>query len=248
MEIKSWATGVNRIVLNETSITVGQNALQTSSTENGSEQSLLRSSGVPDQYNVSMYFSNSTKDAFYLNHVDSNGNHITEWQAFLNWFKYEIEMGTLPFYFSSIGDVSGNTTAIYKIISSGLPKGTPNGEYIKCTMTWAEQINEVMNYSQAKIVGDYLDFTENTIEFHFNEEPTTVPQKSDFEILFSTEDESVIGSITVEYLEYDGYKTCVLRYDETELSNKCAGQTIKIQVSYSDTSVAGYYIVPKKES
>ncbi len=250
MEIKSWATGVNRIILNDTSITVGQNAVQNSNSENGTEQSLLRSSGVPDQYTVSMYFSNSTKDAFYLNHVDSNGNHITEWQAFLRWFKYEIEMGTLPFYFASIGDVSGNTYAIYKIISSGMPKGTPEGEYIKCSMTWAEVINETINYSQEKIIGDYLDFSENIIEFHFTEVPTKMPKKSDFIVSFSIDNTNTIanGTIDIESLEYDGYKTCILMYSESALPNKAIGENVKFQVSYDGTTISGYYAIPKKEN
>lgn len=246
MEIKSWATGVNRTILNETTITIGQNAVQNSNSENGTEQSLLRSSGVPDQYSVSMYFSNSTKNAFYLNHVDNNGNHITEWQAFLRWFKYEIEMGTLPFYFASIGDVSGNTSAIYKIISSGIPKGTPEGEYIKCSMTWAEVINETMNYSQERIVGDYLDFSENIIEFHFTEVPSEIPKKSDFTVSFSIDNEN-INYIDIEYLEYDGYKTCILMYSESVLPSKAIGENVKFQVSYAGTTISGYYAIPKKE-
>ena len=242
MEIKSFASGVNRIVTNETTLSIGTNALATTQTENGSEQSIMKSSGAPDQYSVTMYFSNSTNDSFYHNHTDSNGNHITEWQAFINWFKYDIGFGTIPFYFASLFDVTGETSSVYKIISNGLPKGTPNGEYMKCTMTWQEVFIKPITYTESSAEGDYLDITNGQIEYHFTEVPETSPKRTLFTMTFNEEEK------VVERIDYDGYKTCVLYFQSIPISES-EEQTFTVSVSFNGlTAITGTLIVAKGEN
>lgn len=232
MKIVSWKSGVNRIIENSTNTSLGVNALRTSKTENGSEQASLTSTGVPNQYSVNMTFSNSTQDSFYKSHFDENGHNITEWMAFQRWFKKELGYGTNAFYFASINDVSGETSAIYKIVGSGLPKGNPNGQYMKVTMTWAEYFPTPVTLTETSNNADYLDIVNGQIEYHFDEVPETTPVKSDFLITY-IKNELPEDDLVIERLEYDGYKTCILYYQAfvPPLSDE---DTYNITVTYSD--------------
>lgn len=228
MEIVSWKTGVNRIVTSEASINIGQNAVSSDNSENGSEQSRLNSSGSPDRYQVSMYFSNSTENLFYSKYGK------TEWQAFLDWFKYETKFGTLPFYFTSLQDASGEKTDIYKISTSGLPAGSPIGDYIKCTMTWIQVFNDFININETETTADYISALNGSIDFVFLEHPTEDITKSLFTATYSVlnnGDYTDEAELVIENIAYDGYKTCVLYFQEFNIPG-----IYKINVSFNKST------------
>lgn len=243
MEIVSWPIGVNRTVLSETTITVGQDAVSKDSTENGSEMTLLKSSGAPDQFAVVMYFSNSTQDSFYNNHIDSLGNHVTEWQAFLNWFKYTTMMGQKGFYFHKIDDprddVKGRS-CVYKIMSSGLPKGTPEGTYYKVTMTWAQVFLDAISVSQVTDPAVDSMFVQNGfIDVRLEEKPENPPSKPDFSI---TSDYYAESTVPLKAVDYDGNKSVVLYFDEFNIPG-----TYKVNVRYGNKMLTQKIIVTSEE-
>ena len=239
MEIVSWATGVNRYILNDTSIEIGTNSVQADNSDNGSEMTYLKNSGSPDVYSVSMRFSNSTTDSFFLNHTDSNGDHITEWQAFLNWFKWVTMMGSKPFYFHKIDDPNDDKTSracIYKIKSSGLPKGTPEGEYVKCTMTWQQWLNEYISVPVEEVTADTLYAVNGTLDLRFTEQPDEPPVKSDFTGTSDYYDDP--SDFVIKRVDYDGYKSCVLYFDEFSVAG-----TYTINITYNGETISTKLIV-----
>lgn len=246
MEIKSWAQGVNRIILSETNIEVGTNAVQKDNSENGQEYSTLKSSGAPDRFSVTMMFSNAIDDQFYYNHVDSNGNHVTEWQAFLNWFKNVIHYGTIPFYFHKIDDPRGDLNSdpracVYRIVSDGLPKGTPQGDWYKVTMTWVEYINEYIVVPEVEDVIDSIYISEGIIDVRFADVPESIPKKTSFSGKFSMKaykDEPIV----IHSVDYDGNKSAVLYIDPFVDSG-----IYDVTVTYNGKDIAGKYYIPEKD-
>lgn len=221
MNVIEWALGVNRTVTNETTPSIGENALISDKSENGNEMSRLTASNSPDNFSVSMWFSHSTQDSFYRNHTDADGNHITEWDAFLTWFKYVAQMGTIPFYFADINDPTGKKKAIYKIKSNGLPKGQTHGDKVKCQMTWVEVFNGSITIPEQHLISDTIDLTNGQIEFRFLEPLTDSDLDIDdtnfsasYEYGETFEELSDRGNLVIHGFDFDGYKSALLYFDE----------------------------------
>lgn len=239
MEFTSWPLGVNKIILSDATISLGENAVASDSSENGSEMTYLKSSGAPDTYSVSMIFSNATDDDFYLNHVDSNGNHITEWQAFCNWFKYTAKMGTKPFYFHRIDDPREDAESrIYKIKSNGMPKGTAQGNYMKVPMVWQEWITEYFTIQDEDVEVDTAVAVNGRVDIRFNEIPVTTPVRSDFSGS-SSDYYELPTQFAIEKIEYDGFKTCSLYFDSFTIPG-----TYSITLKYNKKTLTTKVIIP----
>ena len=102
-----WATGVNRIILDSTSFTFGENALKNDELENGLKRSKKRSAFCPDKFSVKMAF--NWVDEVILHTYDAQGNILTdiptgktEFQLFTEWYKYQHKYGSVPFEFPRI--------------------------------------------------------------------------------------------------------------------------------------------------
>lgn len=236
MEILSWPIGVNRVILSETNLSVGENAVQSDSSENGTDMTALKSSGAPDVYTVSMYFSNDVNDPFYKQFGK------TEWQTFLDWFKYVTLMGTHPFYFHKIDDPreeNVNRTAVYKIRSNGLPKGTPEGTYVKCSMTWLEYITDVIEYEEPSPTVDTIYIVDGTIDLRFIDKPTSVPVKTSFT---ATMQNTTTGAdseeVVINWVDFDGYKSAVLYFDTPSV----AGDYL-LSLTYNGSTIEGRFTV-----
>ncbi len=212
MEIASWPVGVNRIITSDSKLSIGEGALIADKSENGQEISRLASSGAPDKWTVVMWFSNSKDDAFYKAHGKS------ERDTFLNWFKYNIRMGTKPFYFADIHDKEARKQAVYKILSNGLPNGTPTGNQMKCQMTWAESPTEFIQVTFPQNNADSIDIYNGMCDFRFVEQPEEIPSKSDFVFTFTREYEGTVyeedATLVMEQMDYDGYKSCQFYFQE----------------------------------
>ena len=248
MKIVSWPVGVNTIVISETNGTIGENGVEADKSENGSEMSRLKSSGIPDKFTVAMYFSNSTSDAFYVNHTDAYGNHITEWQAWVNWFKYIAMNGVNPFYFKNIWDPTGKRTAIYKISSNGLPNWNPTGEYVQVHMTWIEQFNEVLTVPDLTAEADYLDIEPGMIYLALTEVPSEVPDISMFKdgeghslVEYSLDAGLNLLELPVYRLDYDGFKQIVLYYDSSMTAAESPSGFYKFYVPYNNRTITGEF-------
>ena len=245
MKIVEWPAGVNRIVTNDANISLGENGLVSDKAENGAESSRLVGSGCPNKFTVSMFFSNDKNDTFYANHTDVYGNHITEYKAWENWFRFVSMLGVNPFYFADLDNPDGGYK-IYRISSAGLPKGSPNGSYVKVSMTWIEVVDSYITVQDPEVQGDYIDATDGRIELHLTEKPASVPVLSDFKDaqgisrVFVSDDGGTFAPLVMEALEYDGYRTVVLFYDGslTRLDN----HVYTVRVFVGDSYVEGSFM------
>ena len=231
MEIIEWESGINRIISNESVPAYGENALNSNKSENGADMTSLKNSDAPDVWTVVMYFSNSVDDSFYANHT-IGGKHVTEWEAFINWFKYKLCFGTKSFYFNKIG--TENKTAIYRMQSSGLPKPQIIGTTMKASMTWIEYNPVAITVIEPVVSGDYLDVTNGIMDFHFNEKPEDFPQKDDFTAYYQNYDNNgdliaATYSIPIERIIYDGNKTVQMYFQEIDEPD---GERIRVSVVY----------------
>lgn len=244
MKIVSWPTGVNRIVTTDTNGTLGENGVENDKSENGSEMSRLRGSGVPDRFQVSMTFSNDTEDPFFRDHTDAYGRHFTEWEAWKSWFKYVTLNGTHPFYFHDIGSPGGGRTAVYKISANGLPNWSPNGGYVQVHMTWIEMFMDYITVREESPVADILDIEPGTIELHLTEQPLEPPSKEDFYdpygaslVKYSVDSGRTFSPLPVRRVDWDGYRTVVLYYDPSLTAEKLTENYYVVSVPYEGRTV-----------
>lgn len=213
MEIKNWPVGVNRIILSDSGFGHNKNAVISDKSENGSEMSRLSASGSPDEWKVNMYFSNSRNDSFFKKYGE------TEWERFVKWFKYGISMGTLPFYFSKVGDTEEKKVCVYKIRSDGMPNYTFQGINVRVSMTWLEVFNDYISVTFDEPHIDSLCALNGHVEMWYSDRPEVTPEKEQFAFTYDFTGED--GSFTHEELVmedflYDGNKSCVFYYPSFE--------------------------------
>ena len=137
-----WATGVNRIIIDNTSITLGENALKTDELENGLKRSIKRGAFCPDIFQVKMRF-NWVKDVI----INGTNTHKNEYQLFTEWYKYYHKYGSVPFEFPKIIYSQDTGIMIYDTVENGptnvecykitsaIP-GNKSGEDVEVDMTW----------------------------------------------------------------------------------------------------------------
>lgn len=247
MRIVSWPSGVNTTVTSESGGSIGENGVEADKSENGSEMTRLKASGVPDQFSVTMYFSNSTTDAFYRSHTDAYGRNVTEWEAWEEWFKFILMNGTNAFYFQDIKAPQSGRTNIYKILSSGLPKWSPKGEYMQVSMTWAEQFNDYITVQDAEPEADYIDITPGRIDLRLTEMPLETPDLSDFYedghslVLLSVDGGESFSELPVTRMEWDGYKAIILSYDAAMTQEELTNTYYVIRVPFNGVTVSGEF-------
>lgn len=134
----SWLNSVNRRILDQTQINIGEGGFVEDKSSNGEfKERRLTSLAVPDTFNVVMDFDWLVKDQ----------NGMSEFDRFVYWYKYTHKRGVNPFWFDSITRFGVNTSiedttglgngkCQYKI-TSGL-KPQKSGFSYRVTMTWEE--------------------------------------------------------------------------------------------------------------
>lgn len=179
-----WPTNVNKIILDATTITVGENALRTDELENGMKRSIQKGCYVSDKYSVTMDFDWIT--------VGSDGK--TEYQRFLEWYKYVHKNGSVPFEFPSIiyspqtgveyvdDNNSFNKVEYYKITSE--IQGSKYGESVRVTMTWESVYFGTVNISSTAPVFDRVQNCKQiSLDVVFTGEFSISPVSSQFTLL-----------------------------------------------------------------
>lgn len=146
-----WASNVNKIIIDSTSITVGEGATVEDGLEaGGQKKKRLVSANPADKYNVTMNF----------NFVDKDSNGLTELERFYAWYKYAHCYGVNPFIFPAIlinsnrqeGESQEDIEHIIQRIANGDPtaklpdneyyiitsavEGSKSGHDLQMTMTW----------------------------------------------------------------------------------------------------------------
>jgi len=156
MDIIGWANNVNKTIIDQTSITIGDGSFQENKNEAGFDERQLTSLVPADTFNVVMDFDWYTEDE----------NGLTEFDRFKAWYKFQHLRGVVPFIFPSITkeNIMGKTKECYYKITSGL-QATKSGFCQRVTMTWKEVFTGVISIPDepAKIIAiepykDYIIF------------------------------------------------------------------------------------------
>lgn len=153
MEIVGWATYVNQVILEDTSITVGEGGYVEDSVSNGFKERRLTSLAVPDTFSVVMDFDWSEKD--------SDG--LTEYDRFVKWYKYVHKRGTNPFWFPCITKhpvtnltyTDASKECLYCITSALQPQ--KSGLSMRVTMTWEEVYSGIVDVSDKTATIDHIE-------------------------------------------------------------------------------------------
>lgn len=215
MQTTDWPLGVNRIVTSNSSLTIGNGAVVADKSENGSDMSRLSASGSPDRWSVVMYFSNSMQDSFYKKYGQ------TEWDRFSKWVKFNARMGTIPFYFSKVGDVTNTQKCLYKIASDGLPKPEITGTWVKVTMTWIEVFDDLISIEIPETKADYIEAMNGSVDFRFVEIPEEDFAKQDFTFTYNRDYSGTVmiqnEPLVMEDMDYDGNKSVMFYFQEFTL-------------------------------
>ncbi|MBQ0111954.1 MAG: hypothetical protein KBT03_02380 [Bacteroidales bacterium] len=130
MQIIGWPVGVNRRILDSTSIVVGDKGYVEDSGDQASfTERRLVSLYAPDTYNVSMDF----------NWEDKDENGESELDRFVKWYKFRHKRGVNPFEFPSISKFNsfGATKTCYYTITGPLQL-QKSGYCMRVTMAWKE--------------------------------------------------------------------------------------------------------------
>lgn len=197
-----WASYVNRTVLSESKITSGTDAKIEDTLKSGGKRSELQGAYCPDTYSVVMDFEADSNVKLY----DENGNYVstlpkTEYQYFLEWYKYKHKYGTVPFQFPKIlyspqagirvideyisNRASSNPEELrmeYYVITS-VVEGTKSGSCIRVTMTWKTVYGGSLTITEepATINGISLA-THDYIDILFSAVSDTEPTKNLFSL------------------------------------------------------------------
>lgn len=184
MSVISWRTDVNTKILDSTSITVGENAWVEDSSSNGFKQRRPNSLVNSTKFQVTMDFNWLDKD--------SNGN--SEFDRFVNWYKYRHEYGSNPFYFESISRFNINGPIIgsdgnpimcqYKITSA--PQFQKSGFCMRCTMTWEEVYAGIIQAEIPEFSVDYINAERGSIYVTYTQIPSEVPSPATHEFFYSS--------------------------------------------------------------
>ena len=187
MKIISWPTYVNQNVLEDTSITIGDGGFVEDSNSNGFKDRRLTALAVPDKFNVVMDF-----DWIKL---DERG--LSEYDRFVDWYKYNHKRGVNPFWFPSITkhpvtSLRGEDVekrCLYKITSALTPQ--PSGFSMRISMTWEEVFSGIINIPVQTSRIDKIEPHKSYVDVYYTPLiPNGIPEVADINIVYKSVKES----------------------------------------------------------
>ena len=179
----TWATGVNKTILESSSILVGENATLQEETLSGKKISILKGSFVPTKYSIEMEFDweKPVRDG------------KTEYQLFLEWYEYRHKFGTVPFIFPKIiySPKTGikiedeNTLCEYEYYKiEGPIDGAKYGNSVKVKMTWKSVYTGIISIADPiSVMNGILKVTKDYVEVSFSTDSDIEPILSDFSLI-----------------------------------------------------------------
>ena len=249
-----WATGVNRIILDASSITLGENALKNDELENGLKRTRKRGAFCPDKFSVKMKF--NWEDEVVLHTYDSQGNitgdiHTgkTEYQLFTDWYKYTHKYGSVPFEFPKI--LYSQDTGIFVVdwveddthrwqtpsnveyykITSSVP-GNKSGSDVEVDMTWEAVYGGTVEITAATPhIATCSAFTDH-LDIFFDELGSTAPTSQMFSV-WSGNQSTQNTALGITGFYYDNASTVRIYY-----STQTVGKYITFSMNYPDYTVA----------
>ena len=228
-----WPTNVNRIILSETTISVGKDAIVNETLKSGRKRSELAGSFCPDVFSVTMDFEADTPKA----DLDK-----TEYQLFTEWYKYRCKYGSVPFEFPEIvySPQSGfypeplGRTNIYKITSA--VECGKSGTCQRIRMTWESVYSGgIQVITEGATVGEncITGLTKDYLEITFTSMGTNAPTLQNFTV-YKTPDGGTQSAVTVKSLAYDNAYTVRL-YFQTPLT--AGSYTVTFATNYTNPVV-----------
>lgn len=220
MSYCGWPNHVNKIILDSTTITVGEGATVHEGLESGGlEKTRLICSNPPDKYNVTMAFDFSEKKY----------NGYTELDLFWAWYKTVHKFGTVPFQFPAIllnsnrqegysqEDIGyGNIPRTeYYCITSPV-EGIKSGLSQQITMTWATYATGVMQAKEEDFGVDHIEAENGQVKVVLtatSSDPSYEPDSSTWAV-FCTPPSGVPYQLTITNCIFDGTATAILFFDE----------------------------------
>ena len=198
-----WPTNVNRIILDSTNLTIGENALDSDTMGNGLKRSVQKNGFIPERYEVTMTFN-------WLHPVADTGKN--EFQLFEEWFKYRHKYGSIPFEFPSIiyspnpgTEIDLNTSVEYYKITSGL-KCTKSGEDVSVTMTWETVYTGIISIDTPTPSCESIEAHTSYVDVYFTEVSDTAPVHDQFTVYDGSTELTQTGFC------YDGLMTVRIYY------------------------------------
>lgn len=208
----SWADNVNRRILDQTTINIGEGGFVEDKSSNGEfSERRLTSLAVPDTFNVVMDFDWENKDE----------NGLSEFDRFVYWYKYVHKRGTNAFWFPEITrfNVNGSINPVnpitgketycqYKITSSLKPQ--KSGFSYRVTMTWVEVYSGPgIIPIQPTLSPDRMIVENGHISFFFNHTPSRdpeheIPKIEDFTVQYKKTDEPEYTTVPLTNMDADG--------------------------------------------
>ena len=218
-EYIGWPTHVNRVILSETKINIGTNARNEETLKSGGKRSELAGAFCPDIYTVTMDFEADSK----VKIKNPSGQVIgqlnkTEYQLFVEWFKYKHRFGLIPFEFPKIiyspqsGIYSldqGSEVEYYKITS--VVECVKSGSCMRITMTWQSVYGgQVMILEDSASINGITKVTNQYIDITFSSISDTAPTQLLFTLYIDDEEQEISGFF------YDDAYTVRLYFEELQ--------------------------------
>ncbi len=235
-----WAVNVNKIILDSTSVKVGDKAtIQDSLESGGQKKSRLVCANPPDSFNVTMSFSFSEESK------DSNG--YTEIERFWIWYKYQHCYGANPFIFPAIlinsnrqqGDSLEHRQYIanqlnnqqhpqvpftpdtvmdseYYCITSAV-EGSKSGTEMQISMTWETYATGSYTIPDEESAIDHIISTNGYVDVILTSTPISEPTVNTWDVMI-TNPLSVESQETIIACFFDGNVTARLYFNEKTVS------------------------------
>jgi len=227
----SWATGVNKIILDSTTISAGNNAAVSDELESGGiAKRRLICSNPPDTYSVVMSF----------DFVTPVRNGYTELELFYAWYKHVHKFGTVPFQFPAIL-INSNRQAGYSqeeigyllnrrknagetITEDDIPdheyykitsavEGSKSGNSLEIRMTWETYATGTIQVEDESFEVDRIVPSNGSVEVVMSIAPSYEPNSATWTVYYKTA-ETEPAALTITNILYDGDRTAVLFFDK----------------------------------
>lgn len=213
-----WPVNVNKIILDSTTVTVGEGATVTDSLENGGQKkSRLTCGNPPDKFSVTMAFDFSEKQY----------DGYTEIENFWTWYKFVHKYGTVPFQFPAIlinsnrqqgysqEDVGYGKipdTEYYRITSA--VEGAKSGLSQEVTMTWETYATGVIQIEEEEFGIDHIEPVNGEIKVILSETSPSYEPNSGTWSVSCVNSSGASVAITITNCIFDGDRTAMLYFDK----------------------------------
>ena len=227
-----WGNHVNKVILDSTTVSVGNGAFVEDSIETGGikKRRMINANPV-DKYKVKMAFDFVEKDA----------NGYTELERFYAWYKYTHKYGTNPFKFPAIlinsnrqsgfstedtnyiaqRIINGDTSAKmpdneYYVITSAL-EGAKSGHSLEIDMDWESYPTSVFTVPEGQSEVDHIEAENGWVDVILTSEPASEPIETTFDV-YCSKDGGTETQETITASIYDGIVTVRLYFEEKDVA------------------------------